>query len=515
MAQYGGKFVYHDWKKEGRGSLEYGVIDWRLPNDAKVGIIGDWGTGMDDSIGLLQDLMAHKPDAIIHVGDIYYSGTPEECSTNFADPITRVFDQVLGQGKRIPVFTLPGNHDYYALGYGFYPMLARLNNDPKTRQDASYFCLRTEDDGWQFLGMDTGWADANPANQLNPNYAGPWVQPSELEWHRDKLEHFSGSTVLLSHHQLFTANAKINGMASSQSEFPYLNAFLMSAFQPFFRDRVAAWLWGHEHNLVLYKNGLFGLAKGRLEGASAFEEAVDEDPYKNKYPEYVSYLDPKKYRVSKNPEGYFSHSYSIIDLGGRSNPSAPVTASYYEFPSWYKKRPSSPKGKFIFTESYELPTPSPQQEVKPGASVHLSIEGGLAFISTLHSGMQYDYPTVGTKPVKLKLIAASGKPSVLKSGTKILIRTTEAKAGDYNLLGAFGGHWLYYYIKKKYLHNWGPNETWTIVKVDTRSSTTIHYGDAVYFINKAYSPQTMSPTNDDYFTTTKEKPPTLFVIQKT
>jgi hypothetical protein len=51
---------------------------------------------------------------------------------------------------------------------------------------------------------------------------------------------------------------------------------LLNAFQPCFRSRVAAWLWGHEHNFVLFENGLFGLAKGRLLSASAFEEMVSE-----------------------------------------------------------------------------------------------------------------------------------------------------------------------------------------------------------------------------------------------
>src|SRR5207249_4688448 len=115
--------------------------------------------------------------------------------------------------------------------------------------------------------------------------------PSELVWHRDKLVNFSGATILLSHHQLFTANANVNGALSSESEFPYLNPFLLDAFQPFFADKVAAWLWGHEHNFVLFQDGLFGLARGRLLGASAFDELTSESPYAVKHTN-VPYLDP-------------------------------------------------------------------------------------------------------------------------------------------------------------------------------------------------------------------------------
>src|SRR5947208_2892164 len=78
-------------------------------------MVGDWGTGLDDAVALLQDVMKHSPAAIIHLGDIYYSGTPTECQIRYADIFTSVFG-----ATRIPVFSLAGNHDYYAFGYGFY-----------------------------------------------------------------------------------------------------------------------------------------------------------------------------------------------------------------------------------------------------------------------------------------------------------------------------------------------------------------------------------------------------------
>ncbi|MEA2468137.1 MAG: hypothetical protein QOJ57_2263, partial [Thermoleophilaceae bacterium] len=161
-AAYGGVFAYSDWRKEGGGNINYGVIDWRLPNDARVGIIGDWGTGLDDAKELLRDLIhQHKPAALIHLGDIYYSATPTECQVNYADVITQVFDEELGEGNRIPVFTLAGNHDYYALGYDFYRTFGTMNSDiPGADQVASYFCLRSADGGWQFVAMDTGYYDS-------------------------------------------------------------------------------------------------------------------------------------------------------------------------------------------------------------------------------------------------------------------------------------------------------------------------------------------------------------------
>jgi len=70
----------------------------------------------------------------------------------------------------------------------------------------------------------------------------PSLQVHEGAWHRDKLDTFSGTTILLSHHQLISAKEKLNG-----GPRPYLNENLYATFKQYF-DRIAAWYWGHEHN---------------------------------------------------------------------------------------------------------------------------------------------------------------------------------------------------------------------------------------------------------------------------
>jgi Calcineurin-like phosphoesterase len=507
-AAHNGVFLYNDWTVQGGGSLQYGVIQWQIPNDAKVGIIGDWGTGMADAEALLVDLLSiHQPAALIHLGDIYYSGTPTECQTNFLEPIQSAFQTV---GVQIPVFTLPGNHDYYALGYGFYPMLQQL---PQlypgivgAEQVASYFCLRTQDGGWQFLGMDTGYEDSNPLNQIDPAYAGPWVQPNEVVWHRDKLLNFSGATILLSHHQLFTANANINGVVSSESEFPYLNPFLLDSFQPFFRDNVAAWLWGHEHNFVLFQNGLFGLAMGRLLGASAFEELVSESPYTVKHPN-VPYLDPTQYQLKPETSGIYPHSYSVIDFSVRNSPTDPVAVTHYSFPSWYEGTPPTLQSTVIHPENFSLLSPPPRVPVTYGASVQLSCGGGLLYVAALDSGLEY-YPTVGSTPVTLELLGPSGQSGQLIHGSQVLIQTQEGAAGSYNLLGAWATRCLYYYSSGY------SQEQWTVYKLDPSQDENICYGDAVFFVNNVYGGQWICPTNDGYLTTTSSGVPAIFTIQQ-
>jgi hypothetical protein len=350
-----GKLLYNDWEIHGGGDPDYGVIDWTLPRDAVVAIIGDWGTGLDDARALLKDVLAFAPAAIIHLGDVYYSGTPHECRVNYTQVIAEVFDEKLGTGERIPVFSLAGNHDYYALGYGFYPTLARINDAvPSAQQVASYFCLRTIDGGWQFLAMDTGYGDAEPFDQVDPWYAGPGLHETEIKWLCHQLSSFAGATVLLSHHQLFSAHATLNGMRSSRSSTPYLNTFLKDALEPHLGSNVAAWLWGHEHGFTVYEDDMFGLSKGRLLGCGAHQELTPGDPYEDNHPA-VGYLDLTGDRGGSQGE-HQDHAYAILDFSKRAKPTDPISISYHVFPSWRGAPPGSPESRQIYSEELAHPT---------------------------------------------------------------------------------------------------------------------------------------------------------------
>src|SRR5207249_3597358 len=155
-----------DWRKQ-PGKLAFGVVEYRLPPDARVALIGDWGTGMDDAREMLTELIRlSAPHIIVHLGDVYYSGTPPEAAFNFLAAIDRSCVDA-GLPARLPVFNIPGNHDYYSGGLGFYQTLDRAN-DGHMRQSASYFCLRTSDDRWQFVGLDTGRHDHIPGLPFEP-----------------------------------------------------------------------------------------------------------------------------------------------------------------------------------------------------------------------------------------------------------------------------------------------------------------------------------------------------------
>lgn len=281
------------------------VLDGKLSAQARVAILGDWGTGLDAALTVLGQIAAKKPDAVIHLGDIYYSGTPFECQSYFYEPWARILDLV---HTKIPTFTLSGNHDMYSGGVAYYSLIDQLG------QPASYFCLRNHD--WQFLAMDTGLHDSNPASG---GTAATYLEETEVVWLNDKIANPGGRrTVLLSHHPLFTAYENIEGHAVNlRLAWQILEVF----------PKVDLWLWGHEHNFVVYGPHA-GIERGRCIGHGGFPMGEDEVPAQPRFPQ-VPVM--KKDANGKNitlgsTAGILDNGYAIMDLDG---PAAKV--QYFQY----------------------------------------------------------------------------------------------------------------------------------------------------------------------------------------
>lgn len=286
-----------------------------IKSDARVALMGDWGTGAPPAIGVLKYVAGENPDLVVHLGDIYYSGTPAECQSNFIDPITNI----IRARMNIPVYSLAGNHDMYCGGIGFYELIRQLNPAPLT-QPASFFCLRSADEKWQLLAMDTGLHDDNP---MTVTGAVTYLEEDEIAWHCDRINEFGGRTILLSHHQLFSAYSPI-GSADAQGKHSAVNPRLLQAFQQMTRKKgIAAWFWGHEHTLSIY-NPFAGLERGRCLGHGAVPVSVIDKIY-----EPLSQLDvtPSLLDQSKlgSTGGVYNHGYALLTFSGDS-----CRAEYYE-----------------------------------------------------------------------------------------------------------------------------------------------------------------------------------------
>ena len=294
-----------------------GATVLEIKPDACVAVIGDWGTGMSGAVRVLQDIQNRNPDVVIHLGDIYYSGTADECTEHFLEIVDGVFDRA---HTKIPVFTLSGNHDMYSGGVGYYELIKKLNAPP-LRQPASFFCLRSTDKKWQWLAMDTGLHDYNP---FSVGDAVTFLEPDEEQWLLDRITGFPGRTILLSHHQLFSAFSKIGPPAPDGSLNPR-NPKLLASFNKFkAAGRIAAWFWGHEHNLCIFEP-YAGLDFGRCIGHGAVPVLISEDPYQvpagmKNAPKVVANTG------LATQDQVYAHGYAFVSLAGDK-----ANVQYFQF----------------------------------------------------------------------------------------------------------------------------------------------------------------------------------------
>jgi hypothetical protein len=369
----------------------YGAI--AVPDDSRFILLGDWGTSLPDAEALLEAIWDQTYTAdptrtilFLHLGDIYYSGLPVECQQNFYDVFARVRQTLIQRygpsfadnAAQSKIFAIPGNHEYYSKGYGYFQLIDQLDTELGTGQECSFFCLRTQNGGWQVLGMDTGQGDHNAFEPIFPKikdtlmpwierrvdelvpfplnlwvdhwieaaveeYTGPFapqLQASELAWHKARLaEAPSTQTILLSHHQLFSAAQEIDHHTPQ-----FLNTHLLEDFRGYFLNQVPLWFWGHEHSYAIYQWGLFGLDRGRLLGSSSYETSQQTDhPYRVAYPEVP--FDPGM-SIPHQTEGFFDHACAVLDL-------ADGNLQFYGFPSWGQEdvAPASPQLYWLFGET--------------------------------------------------------------------------------------------------------------------------------------------------------------------
>jgi hypothetical protein len=219
-----------------------------MDSRVRVALAADWGTGTESAYAVADHIRSLDPgpDFTIHLGDVYYSGTAKEFAEYFLP------DNCWPRG-RSRTFVMNANHEMYGGGAGYFGdskhpegALKRLG------QTTSYFCL--ENRHWRIVALDTGYECSRGGGKIANTLLG-WIpgvglllrdrtklHEAELAWLRNTV--FVDPTdrrpvVLLTHHQPVSAFETDVYPKLVKQLAPYL-------------DRVAVWIWGHEHKLAGY-----------------------------------------------------------------------------------------------------------------------------------------------------------------------------------------------------------------------------------------------------------------------
>jgi hypothetical protein len=205
------------------------AIPAAFPNSARFAVFGDWGTGLYGA-PVIAKTIENDPNpftVILHLGDVYYSGTKIEIDLRFL--------RFWPQRKEAISRALNSNHEMYSGGQGYFKLTL-----PKLEQSTSYFAL--QNDYWTFVGLDTAYTDHN-------------LDDEQVKWLHEVLEQAGERKVILSSHHQPYSHISSQGPKLIEKLGPLLNS-----------KKIFAWYWGHEHRCVIYDPhyiyGLYGRCIG-------------------------------------------------------------------------------------------------------------------------------------------------------------------------------------------------------------------------------------------------------------
>lgn len=217
-----------------------------LPDqDLMMAVAGDWGTGLYSSNQIAKFMAEKKPDLTLHIGDVYYSGTPEEVKTKF-----------IGRwpAGKIGSFALNSNHEMYCGGHGIFDVTLK---DPEfgLQKGKTFFSLQNRT--WQIIGLDTAYESEEAKLYQN----GVLGQP-QLDWFTAQLAKAkaAGRKVVL-----FTHHNPINVAGGSQDTGMMQQIFGAAGKSGYMFDY---WYFGHEHAVAVYEpiQWQFRMVKPRVIG---------------------------------------------------------------------------------------------------------------------------------------------------------------------------------------------------------------------------------------------------------
>jgi hypothetical protein len=222
---------------------------YTIEDNCTIALVADWGADNDSAQNVGAQMRNRSPDYAIHLGDISYAGEEDEVKSflyRFRDIASR------------RSFALNGNHEMYTGGRSYFGKVL-----PSLQQSASYFGLFNQK--WQILALDTAYVDhvlTSPSDSRLQN---------QFDWAVDKLKDPTRSSIVLTHHQPFSAyQPEQDDAARLRDDISRLDI----AIQP---RTIFAWLFGHEHRCTIYDDN-FNDFKARLIGNGCIPHTPQAPP---------------------------------------------------------------------------------------------------------------------------------------------------------------------------------------------------------------------------------------------
>lgn len=298
------------------------------PSSITLAMAGDWGSGRWDDPGrvypaevvlgqmLTSGPQGGPPDFMIHLGDVYYAGTPKDSLLD-RDEEGRYFTTQWRAGSR-GALALNSNHEMYSGANGLFEALA----DPlfAAQKCSTYFAIEFGD--WLVLGLDSAYYDKSFLFM-----DGALKDPDQRDFIKN-LNPADKLVLVLTHHNplVYTGESFVKEPKTKGEPPPTLwNDVCTALGKP-----PEVWYYGHLHNGIVYTSSSAAgktLARCCGHGSLPIGNAYGLcDPSGNLLPTVAYYahtplpdpqVPPQTYRVL--------NGFATVELGGRS-----ITERFYE-----------------------------------------------------------------------------------------------------------------------------------------------------------------------------------------
>ncbi|BAV05907.1 hypothetical protein SAMN05421788_11719 [Filimonas lacunae] len=207
--------------------------------EVKIGMLGDWGSGTEVAQTVMNQLVGLQPDYLVHLGDVYYSGTPGDDYTHYyatgeeQDHLLSIWPDAYAGAS----FTLNSNHEMYCGAHGLLDVALASRVFAK-QGGATYYALQCGD--WTLLCLDSAfYADVTHAYMYGNigNEQASWIKSLQLQ---------PAKVIVLTHHNGFEYNCSNDTQA-------YYTPFWNQVSNALGGDPYA-WYWGHIHNGIVYNS---------------------------------------------------------------------------------------------------------------------------------------------------------------------------------------------------------------------------------------------------------------------